>query len=119
MIINLILVSILIIILTISIYFIFYKLDRELFEISNNKNSDPKRLGEDNLFTDTINYDNDPDEDGRTGLDKCLEYCDGACVEYGQSYIATCFPRTKPNINEKSSMTVLPDYNLLMDKAKF
>lgn len=42
-------------------------------------------------FTDMTVYENDTD--GRLGLDKCLEQCNGNCVEYGQTGAAYCFPK--------------------------
>lgn len=45
-------------------------------------------------FDDMIVYDNDPD--GRIGLDKCIERCNGYCVEFGQTGSAYCFPARPP-----------------------
>lgn len=50
---------------------------------------DPKKQ-----FTDMIVYDNDPD--GRIGLDKCIEMCNGYCVEFGQTGAAYCYPAREP-----------------------
>ena len=41
-------------------------------------------------FEDMLVYNNDPD--GRLGLDKCIEDCQGYCVEFGQTGTAYCFP---------------------------
>jgi hypothetical protein len=49
---------------------------------------------DDPLFADVKEYTND--DDGRLGIDKCLEYCKGGCVEFGQTGIAYCFPRDNP-----------------------
>ena len=61
----------------------------------------PQALQKDTLFSDIIVYENEYDDNGigRVGLDKCLEYCDGACVEYGVTGIAQCFP-SKYNLNK-------------------
>lgn len=48
-------------------------------------------LLDDKLFSDVIPYDNQ--EDGRIGLDRCLEECNGVCVEYGMTGNAHCFPK--------------------------
>jgi len=50
----------------------------------------------DPLFKDVIYYDNNI-ETGRLGLDVCIEYCNGNCVEYGQTGNAYCFPNLKKN----------------------
>jgi hypothetical protein len=42
------------------------------------------------MFDDIIVYNNDVD--GRIGLDKCIEKCQGYCVEYGQTGTAYCYP---------------------------
>lgn len=43
-----------------------------------------------NQFDDIIEYQNEPD--GRIGLDKCIENCNGYCVEFGMTGDAHCFP---------------------------
>lgn len=51
-------------------------------------------------FDDLIVYDNQPD--GRIGLDKCIEQCQGYCVEHGQTGSAYCYPvhpTTEKNFN--------------------
>ena len=51
----------------------------------------------DPVFSNVIVYNNDenPYVDGeQIGLAKCLDRCDGTCVEYGITGIATCFPNT-------------------------
>lgn len=53
-----------------------------------------RSLLDDPLFSDVKEYNND--NDGRLGLDKCLEYCNGHCVEFGQTGIAYCFPSANP-----------------------
>lgn len=49
-------------------------------------------------FTDMIVYDNDAD--GRIGLDKCIEQCNGYCVEQGQTGSANCFPAREPEVKD-------------------
>lgn len=51
---------------------------------------------DDPLFKDVIVYNNDQnpyEEGGKIGLAKCLEGCDGKCVEFGVSGITFCFPK--------------------------
>ena len=66
-----------------------------------------KKLGRDgmsktmNILTDNMfknlevyNNDDDLDKEGHfTGLEKCLDKCDGVCVEFGVTSIAFCFPK--------------------------
>jgi hypothetical protein len=48
-------------------------------------------LFHDPVMSDVTYYDND--DDGRLGLDKCIEKCkNGSCVEYGVTGHAHCFP---------------------------
>lgn len=49
-------------------------------------------------FTDMIVFDNDAD--GRIGFDKCIEQCNGYCVEQGQTGSANCFPAREPEIKD-------------------
>lgn len=60
---------------------------------------------DDNLFADVVVYDNNDD---RAGLDKCLEYCDGTCVEFGPTGIGQCFPKKKSL--GKNYFTVMRNY---------
>jgi len=46
---------------------------------------------DDKIFRDVFSYENDQNLD-KLGIDKCLEYCAGNCVEYGQTGTAYCFP---------------------------
>lgn len=56
-------------------------------------------LMNDSLFKDVVYYENDIRGDvyGRIGLDKCLENCNGTCLEFGVTGNAYCFPK-QPNI---------------------
>lgn len=45
-------------------------------------------------FDDIIVYDND--ETGRIGIDKCVEYCNGYCVDHGMTGSSYCFPVKEP-----------------------
>ena len=52
----------------------------------------------DPVFSNVIVYNNDDNpyvEGEQNGLDKCLENCDGKCIEFGITGIATCFPNKK------------------------
>jgi len=49
-------------------------------------------------FTDMITYENDAD--GRLGFDKCIENCQGYCVEYGLTGTAHCFPAREPEVKD-------------------
>ena len=50
----------------------------------------------DPLFSNVVYHENDIDpitgNTVRLGLDKCLEYCKGNCVEYGITGNTYCFP---------------------------
>jgi hypothetical protein len=46
---------------------------------------------DDKIFKDVFTYENDQNL-SKLGIDKCLEYCAGNCVEYGQTGTAYCFP---------------------------
>jgi uncharacterized protein YxeA len=68
----------------------------------------PRKIQDDKLYSDVIVYDNDNQEGyGRSGLDKCLEYCKGTCLEYGVTGIAHCFPRD--NSIKRNYYTTLRD----------
>ncbi len=56
-------------------------------------------IKDDKLFNDIIHYENDNENYGRTGLDKCIEKCNGTCVEYGPTGAATCFPKSMLDTN--------------------
>jgi hypothetical protein len=73
--------------------------------LSVQSNIGAKKLLDDPVFSDLVVYDNDSDAGGRIGLDKCLEYCKGTCVEYGVTGSATCFPaENKVKANYYTSM---------------
>ena len=97
-------VFIVLLIVIIIFIFIFYlnNLNEKFDDIINIERT-PSYLN-DALFDDIIPYEND--EEGRLGLDKCLEYCNGTCLEYGITGNANCFPQ----VNEFGSNynTVLP-----------
>ena len=57
----------------------------------------------DSAFGDIILYQNDH-VGGRIGLDKCIEKCDGTCVEYGVTGDTTCFPRYAPIPSNKHTV---------------
>ena len=63
----------------------YFKLD----DIKKVKQYPP--LAKDKLFGDVHHYEND---NLRLGLDKCLEGCNGTCVEYGPTGAATCYPKS-------------------------
>lgn len=51
----------------------------------------------DPVFSNIIVYNNDENpyvEGEQIGLAKCLDRCNGKCVEFGVTGIATCFPNT-------------------------
>ncbi len=66
---------------------------------------------DDSVFSDVIYYENDdydsPDEAnknvGGTGLEKCLNLCNGRCIEFGQTNNAFCFPKRSPEEAIKTS----------------
>lgn len=63
-------------------------------EQNNIKNQHVIQLLDDMAFQDVIIYEN---ENGRLGIDKCLENKDGHCVEYGIAGIAYYYPAIKSN----------------------
>jgi len=51
---------------------------------------------EDPLFKDVKTYNNDDNPymlGQRNGLEKCLNECEGRCVEFGVTGLAFCFPK--------------------------
>ncbi len=51
---------------------------------------------DDPLFKDVKTYNNDDNPyilGQRNGLEKCLDECEGRCVEFGVTGIAFCFPK--------------------------
>ena len=80
----------LIILFLLIIYYIYH------CKIENFENSNTATILEDPLFKDIIIFNNDenPYEKGqKIGLTKCLDECNGTCVEFGISGIAYCFPK--------------------------
>lgn len=63
-----------------------------------------------NQFEDIIVYDNDTT--GRLGLDKCIEGCNGYCVEYGQTGDAVCYPVKPEKPKDFSGLIVSNDNKL-------
>jgi hypothetical protein len=61
-------------------------------------------------FEDIIAYDNDPN--GRMGLDKCIEKCQGYCVEFGQTGDAMCYPVKPEKPKDFSGLIVSNDNKL-------
>lgn len=61
-------------------------------------------------FDDMIVYDNDAD--GRLGLDKCIEKCNGYCVEYGLTGSAYCFPVREEKPKDFDGMIVQNEQKL-------
>lgn len=52
-------------------------------------------LLDDSLFANVITYTNDDDPyspDGKTSIDKCLDNCNGKCIEFGPGSASFCFP---------------------------
>jgi hypothetical protein len=87
------------ILLIVLLLLIGYRLTRNIsinidtFDPLTKQQTGPRKIHDDKLFADVKVYENDNDEGyGRLGLDKCLEYCDGTCVEYGVTGVAHCFP---------------------------
>jgi hypothetical protein len=70
----------------------------------NSTKPDISQVLYDPTFQDVITYNNDdnPYEIGQSnGINKCLNFCDGSCVEFGQTGIAFCYPsiHKEPYIN--------------------
>jgi len=70
-----------------------YAYDKENFLNALKKVRTYPEIKDDRLFSDIRHYENDS-ANGRLGLDKCLELCNGSCVEYGNTGAATCFPKS-------------------------
>jgi len=106
------------ILLIIVIVFLYIRNKRENMGVvsnlyTNNPNTDTKstksntyanqivniksgtRTYDDALFDDVKSYENDPNDELNTGVYKCLDSCSGACVEYGMTGLAYCFPKEK------------------------
>lgn len=79
------------------IIMIFNKKHNRENYVDVNRLSDIRKIDilEDPQFYDVITYNNDenPYKEGqRNGLAKCLDNCNGNCVEFGVSGIAFCYP---------------------------
>ena len=112
-----IIITILLLILLILIFYLFIQKIRNIsegFDTDNNNdlrkylndenNGIPRNIPQefklykkdildDKLFSDVIYYMSDNDLDGDWGLDKCMDDCDGICVEFGMTTNAYCFPK--------------------------
>lgn len=97
----LIIVSVILII--VLLYLIFSKYYEKFGDPSSIKTT-PDILDLRQQFDDMIVYDNDAD--GRIGLDKCIEKCNGYCVEFGQTGSAYCFPVKEPIPKDFDGMIV-------------
>lgn len=87
------------IIICVLIYFTSHKIEN-LNVVDSSQKPDTKKIDflDDPLFKDVIFYKNDDDPllDGRkTGLEKCIELCNGRCVEFGITGASFCFPLSK------------------------
>ena len=60
-----------------------------------NKNNEIRSKEDVYNFRDIFSYDNDiiNNEVVKLGIEKCLEQCDGNCVEYGVTGIGVCFKK--------------------------
>jgi len=56
------------------------------------------------LFDNVIMYSGDKTLEGELGLEKCINKCNGMCVEYGITGDAFCFP--KNNDQKKFTETI-------------
>jgi hypothetical protein len=63
---------------------------------------------EDPLYGDVKTYENNH-VTHKSGLEDCLEKCDGLCLEYGQTGIAHCFPNPKGKIVKSTFYEALRD----------
>lgn len=53
----------------------------------------PIDILEDKSFEDVVFYRSEPVWGEETGLQKCLENCNGTCMEFGVTNDSMCFPR--------------------------
>ena len=86
------------IIIFVLIYYCSYKIEN--LEIDSTQKGDTKKIEilDDTLFNDVVTYHNDDDpysENGKIGLEKCLDNCIGNCVEFGVTGTTLCFPSEK------------------------
>lgn len=104
---SIILLIILIIVLTLIYYFYHTENFDETFEPQKgtfgevlSKYNPYDFIDYSRQFDDVVVYNND--STGRTGFDKCIEQCNGYCVEYGLTGDAHCYevkPDTRKNFN--------------------
>lgn len=92
-----------ILLLLVIIYFNIYK--TEQFQQTNTANNaiiefdlmkKNMSIFGDNVFDNVTGYINDDlnaNPNALTGLDKCINQCNGYCVEYGLTGNAMCFPK--------------------------
>jgi len=64
---------------------------------------------EDPLYSDVQTHENEIEPGGRSGVDKCIETCNGHCVEWGQTGIAHCFPNLQKQIYKTTYHEILRD----------
>lgn len=83
-----------IVIILLLCYILFFRTRREAFGDPVLVKTTPDIIDLKQQFDDLIVYDNDPD--GRLGYDKCIEKCNGYCVEHGQTGSAYCYPVHEP-----------------------
>ncbi len=55
-------------------------------------NNPPNKFLDDDLFKSVVTYENDTFPEGKIGLEKCIQNCNGECLEFGVTGIAHCFP---------------------------
>ena len=60
-----------------------------------NKNNEIRSKEDVYNFRDIVSYDNDIIDNNvyKLGIEKCLEQCDGNCVEYGVTVVGVCFKK--------------------------
>lgn len=78
--------------------------ERDLSGFPNSTKPDVAQVLYDPTFEDVVTYNNDdnPYEEGQlNGINKCLNFCEGTCVEFGPTGIAFCYPsiQTLPLVN--------------------
>jgi len=78
-------------------------------------NKPPNITYEDDIFANIITYENDIYLDGKLGLEKCIEQCNGECLEFGQTGIAHCFPNDDKGIMKSSYYENLRDISYKTD----
>lgn len=78
--------------------------ERDLSGFPNSTKPDVSQVLYDPTFEDVVTYNNDDDpykEGQLNGINKCLNFCEGTCVEFGPTGIAFCYPAThvEPYVN--------------------